>query len=276
MNGMSLQEPDCWLKFSEIIPDFHLWLQRMADDSKAVAIALQLRREAYGPDDRQWFEWGSGTGDLPIVPVMIHGGYWRALRADDHRFVLPTLSKLSVGIANIEYRLMPGTRMDGLVADVADAFEALARRFPDARLLPLGHSAGAHLALAALTARPKLETRFAGVVGVSGAFDLELISRSFLQTELALTREEVERFSVRAAPQIPTLFAFGSQETVPFRSQVERLAATNAAACAVSVSRSHHMNVLHNGLTADAPLVHVIRQWLAGETVPGSIEVRQS
>ncbi|QLF71851.1 alpha/beta hydrolase fold domain-containing protein (plasmid) [Peteryoungia desertarenae] len=272
---MSLQKPDGWLKFSAIIPDFQLWLQRMASDSKPVANALRLQREAYGRDDRQWFEWGHGSGTLPVVPVMVHGGYWRALHAADHRFVLPALSKLGVGVANIEYRLMPETRMEGLVADVVDAFEALSRRFPDARLLPLGHSAGAHLALAALGARRELETRLAGVVSVSGAFDLELVSRSFLQTELVLTGHEVERFSIKTAPQVPALFAFGSEETTPFPMQAEHLASTSAAACAVSVSRSHHMNVLHNSLTGDAPLLPLIRNWLAGETLPGSIEVRQ-
>jgi arylformamidase len=275
MTGMSLQEPDCWLKFSAIIPDFPFWLQQMADDSKPVADALRLQREAYGRDDRQWLEWGEGSGDLPVVPVMIHGGYWRALRADDHRFVLPALSKLGVGVANVEYRLMPETRMEGLVADVADALEALAHLFREARLLPFGHSAGAHLALAALSWRQKLEPRLAGVVSLSGAFDLELISRSFLQTELALTREEIERFTIRTAPQVPTLFAFGSEETTPFRMQAEQLALTSVTASALSASESHHMNVLHNSFTGVAPLVPVIRNWLAGEIVPKSIEERQ-
>lgn len=269
-----LQAPDHWLKFSAILPDFALWQERMVVDSVVAAQTVALGRHAYGPDPRQWVEYAPARGSLPAVPVMIHGGYWRALRAEDHRFVLPALATLGVGVANVEYRLMPGARMANLVDDVAKGLLKVARAFPDARILPIGHSAGAHLALAALLSDDKLLDRVAGVVPISGAFDLCLIAESFLQAELTLTVDEIERFSVRQVPPVPVLFVTGSDETVPFLQQAETLAAGAALwGRAMKVSPCHHMNVLHGGLTGRAALVEVLVDWLAGRATPDFLEV---
>ena len=267
-------EVDGLLKFSAILPDFGAWLDRMAADSAAAAQALDLTRLAYGPSPRQWIETAPGSGGGTVVPVMIHGGYWRALRAEDHRFTLPALSRLGPLVGNLEYRLMPGARMADLVADVAEGLRAL-RDGSDAAvsLLPVGHSAGAHLALAALRADAGLARHVAGVVAISGAFDLGLIARSFLQDELRFDSTEIARFTIADAPPVPALFLAGSRETAPFRDQARALAATRADARALQITPCHHMNILHATLTGDAPLVPVIAGWLAGQDVPESLEV---
>lgn len=263
---------DRQLKFSAILPDFQSWLARMEGDSRHAEAALRLTRHAYGTGARQWVETAPGRGTAALVPVLIHGGYWRGLRAEDHRFVLPALARLGRGVANLEYRLMPAARMADLVSDAALGMARAAAVFPGVRLLPVGHSAGAHLALAALAHDPALAAHVAGVVAISGAFDLGLIARSFLQDELRLTAAEIARFTVSRPPAQPTLFVTGAAETQPFRAQARGLAAMAPHAAAIEVEPCHHMNILHAGLTEGAPLVPVIENWLAGERLPDRLE----
>lgn len=272
----ALPAPDCWLKFSAIIPEFSAWLERMAHDSRPVQTSLALERQSYGSHPRQWFEWASTSTAAPLVPVMIHGGYWRALRAEDHRFVLQSLASLGCGVANVEYRLLPETRMEGLSSDVSEALSEIAMRFPDAQLLPIGHSAGAHLALSALQIQPALMRKIRGVVCISGAFDLSLISSSFLQQELKLSRREIARFTIQTPPPVPALFIYGSEETKPFRVQAAKLALKSNRAQTLVVSACHHMNILHGCLHGRAPLVHVLHRWLLGAEIPLTLEVNAS
>ena len=265
---------DGLLKFSAILPDFGAWLDRMATDSATAARELALTRLAYGSSPRQWIETAPGSGGGTVVPVMIHGGYWRTLKAEDHRFTLPALAGLGPVVGNLEYRLMPGARMGELVSDVtAGLCAVLANIDTKHALLPVGHSAGAHLALAALAAHPDLAARIMGIVSISGVFDLGLVARSFLQEELCLDATEIARFTLTEAPAVPTLFLAGSRETAPFRDQARALAASRKTAQALQITPCHHMNILHATLTGDAPLLPVIEGWLAGQDVPESLEV---
>ena len=267
-------DPDSLLRFSAILPDFTDWLDRMADDSAVVAQGLAFSRRPYGPSTRQWVETARGRGAGTIVPVMIHGGYWRALRAEDHRFTLPALARLGPFVGNVEYRLMPGARMAELVSDIAAGLHAvLARIGTEHRLLPIGHSAGAHLALAALEAYPGLASHVAGVVSISGVFDLDLVARSFLQDDLHLDATEIARFTLTEAPPVPALFLAGSRETAPFRDQARALAATRKTAQALQITPCHHMNILHATLAGAAPLLPVLSDWLGGQGVPEALEV---
>jgi arylformamidase len=207
------------------------------------------------------------------MPVLIHGGYWRALRAEDHRFVLPGLARIGCGVANIEYRLMPSVRMADVVTDVAAALRTIAAVFPGTALLPVGHSAGAHLAVASLHLDPGLQQRVSGVVAISGAFDLSLIARSFLQAELSLTPEEIGRFSIASLPNVPTLLITGTEETEPFQDQADALAMTAAHARRLRVAHCHHMSILHGCFSGQAALVPALRDWLSGQSTPNELEV---
>lgn len=268
------QEIDRLLQFSAILPDFTAWLDRMAADSARIAPTLDLSRHAYGRDPRQWVETAPAGGPARIVPVMIHGGYWRALSAEGHRFVLPALARLGPAVGNLEYRLMPAARMADLVSDVGAGLRAVLDTCgADMSLLPVGHSAGAHLAIAALHADAGLARRVAGVVAISGAFDLRLVARSFLQEDLRLDVAEIAGFTMTKAPEVPTLFLAGSQETAPFRDQARALAMTRRTARSLAVVSCHHMNILHATLTGTAPLIPVLSRWLAGQEIPRTLEV---
>ncbi|CAN5713699.1 alpha/beta hydrolase [soil metagenome] len=121
----------------------------------------------YGSDPLQFGELRLPKGDGPFpVAVVIHGGCWVAEFATLQNTAAMADSLRDAGVAtwNIEYRRSnnpgggwPGTFMD--VAAATDYVRELATQHPldIKRVVAIGHSAGAHLALWA-AARPKLPT----------------------------------------------------------------------------------------------------------------------
>jgi len=239
---------DSQLRFSAILPDFEDWLARMATESTAVAAS---ERAAYGDHPRQWVEWAGGSGPDAILPVIFHGGYWRALDAQTHRFMMPAFQPHARAVANVEYRLMPEVRLGDVVADTQAALSLLCARFPKAQLVLIGHSAGAHLALSAMD-DPLIRARTRGIIAISGVYDLAPVALSFLQDELHLTAEEIQRFTLfPSTGRPPVLYVNGSAETHEFLRGAALLAA-HGAATQILIDGAHHMSLPH-AVCADAP-----------------------
>jgi acetyl esterase/lipase len=168
-------------------------------------------RLVYGPDPLQFGDLyvHNEPGLYPIV-ILIHGGYWRA------RYGLDLMNGLAEDLAkrghaawNIEYRRIgnPGGGWPGTFLDVALATDFLRQLAPSykldlQRVVPIGHSAGGHLALW-LAARPRIplfvnnsplagsqqpgnneETAtplmLAGAISLAGVVDLEMAWRLHL------------------------------------------------------------------------------------------------
>lgn len=143
----------------------------------------------YGPDELRQGELRlpAGTGPFPVA-VVIHGGCWLA-KLDSLKGTAPLAQALADrGIAtwNIEYRRLgnAGGGWPGSFEDVAagvDHLRELARSQPLdlGRVIVVGHSAGAHMALWAAS-RPKLAPPYggagalrpAGVVAIDGPGEL--------------------------------------------------------------------------------------------------------
>ncbi len=135
------------------------------DEQKAnTSSSIKTLRLSYGPES---FQFGdlylpSTSGPYPTV-ILIHGGYWRA------RYGLDLMTGLAEDLAtrgyaawNIEYRRVgnPGGGWPGTFLDVALATDYLRVLAPTyaldlQRVVPIGHSAGGHLALW-LAARPRI------------------------------------------------------------------------------------------------------------------------
>ena len=114
-------------------------------------------RISYGPDPLQFGELRlpRGTGPFPLA-VVIHGGCWVSEVATLQNTAALADALRDAGIAtwNIEYRRVdnPGGGWPGTFTDVADAVDlvrVIAREHPIdlSRVVTIGHSAGAHLAL---------------------------------------------------------------------------------------------------------------------------------
>jgi acetyl esterase/lipase len=156
-------------------------------------------RIAYGSDPLQFGELRvpSTKGPHPLA-IVIHGGCWlaqlggldpRAVAMDNMRPLTAALNAAGIATWNIEYRRLgnPGGGWPGTFRDVASGADfvrtiARDRQLDLNRVITIGHSAGAHLALW-LAARPKLAKasdlyvsnplRVTGVVSLDGPADLK-------------------------------------------------------------------------------------------------------
>ena len=139
---------------------------------------------SYGEDPLQFGELylPAGDGPFPVV-VLIHGGCWLAEFDQAHLRSLAVAARDSgFAVWNVEYRRVgnPGGGWPGTFLDVAagtDYLRELARQHPLdlEQVVPVGHSAGGHLALwlamrSQLTAKERrIPCRSASAQGGAGA-----------------------------------------------------------------------------------------------------------
>ncbi|HXG57113.1 MAG TPA: alpha/beta hydrolase [Vicinamibacterales bacterium] len=114
-------------------------------------------RITYGTDPLQFGELRlpKGNGPFPVA-VVIHGGCWvsRFATLQNTAALADALRDAGIATWNVEYRRVdnPGGGWPGTFADIAaatDHVRAMARQHPVdvTRVVTIGHSAGAHLAL---------------------------------------------------------------------------------------------------------------------------------
>ena len=255
---MTLSYWDTQYQISAILPGFEDHLADMT--RKSQTIGLDVERHAYGPDPRQYFDMhGRPTG---LCPVFIHGGYWRALTADMHRFVLPPMAAAGGGVANVEYRLLPHVSLAEIVGDVLAALRQVSA-LTGQRLVVVGHSAGGHLAaIAAL----RLGDMVAACLPISGLFDLTPLPHTFLGRDVGLTPRDIQGLS----PQ--SLFsgtsgrhlcaAVGRDETPEFHRQAQAFATAHGARV-LTVPGADHMTVLNHLAQADGVLAQELDRMLS-------------
>jgi acetyl esterase/lipase len=197
------------------------------------------------------------TGPHPLV-ILIHGGYWRS------RYGLDLMTGLAEDLAvrgiaawNIEYRRMgdPGGGWPGTFLDVALAADYLRTIAPAhdldlRRVIPIGHSAGGHLAFW-LAARPHIvqisplandnPLALAGAISLAGVVDLELAWRLKLSNGAVIDLlgggfDEVAERYLAASPAallplgIPQVLIHGTaDDSVPLQMSLAYLAKAQAA-----------------------------------------------
>ena len=135
------------------------------------------------PKHRYDFFRPAGRG-WPVM-VFIHGGSWtsgdKSLSAggeDIYGNIGRFYASRGIGVAVINYRLIPDVNWRTQLDDVAQAVRAIAAKARQtggdpSRIFLLGHSAGAHLA-ASVALNPSLRAKYnlpriSGIIGVSGA-----------------------------------------------------------------------------------------------------------
>jgi len=249
---------------------------------------IDAQRIAYAnADPLQFGELSLPAGDGPFpLAIVIHGGCWRAdvvsLRSTAR--LASALRDAGVATWNIEYRRVgdagggwPGTFRD--VAAANDFARTLARTHPLdlSRVVVVGHSAGAHLALWS-AARPRLPSesdlhtesplRPSGVVALAGPGDLRsfaapggsICGRGTLETLLGGTFEAVPEHWAQGSPAallplgVPQTLIVGTRDRVIPSRIVE--AYEQAALAAgdrvklVEVTGADHMQLVEPGSQA--------------------------
>ncbi|WP_031407029.1 alpha/beta hydrolase [Thiomonas sp. FB-Cd] len=192
------------------------------------------RNLRYGPRPRQVFDWFDANGlwregtDAPVL-VFLHGGYWQWRSKEDFACVAAGALAAGMHVVLAEYTLAPQASMSQIVAEIGCLLDGLqthptlGQKPGEApRIVLAGHSAGGHLA-----AMHRQHPAVAGVLSVSGLFDLGPIARGALNDALQLTDAEVASCSprLRIGTGATTVVAVGGAELPEFQRQSAEYAA---------------------------------------------------
>jgi acetyl esterase/lipase len=172
-----------------------------------------------------------GPGLKPAF-VFIHGGYWRMLSKGESVYPAPALNARGITLVAPDYSLAPATSLEEIVRQVRTAIAWLHRHGAEhgidpERLFVGGHSAGGHLTGAIVAdgwraAYGLPEDAVKGAMPVSGIFDLEPITRSFVNEWMGLDAARAAALSpVHLLPPRPCrmVVAWGGDETRGFHEQ---------------------------------------------------------
>ncbi|MEO0031781.1 MAG: hypothetical protein RIS94_1539 [Pseudomonadota bacterium] len=140
--------------------------------------------ERFGPDKHQKLEMfvpEGAKGQLPVV-VFIHGGGWNAGDPHDYRFMARAIAPAGYAVVLAGYRHFPHVRYPAMLEDGALALRwvadhAAAHGGDPARVVVMGHSAGAYNAVMLTLDKRWLAAvgldadGLRGAVGLSGPYD---------------------------------------------------------------------------------------------------------
>ncbi|HJU19420.1 MAG TPA: alpha/beta hydrolase [Stellaceae bacterium] len=205
---------------------------RYAAESAAARAALRCEIDLrYGDAEGERLDFFPSAGTGAPLFLFIHGGYWRALDKADFSFIAPAFVEAGIAVALINYDLAPRVSVEEIVVQTQRAIlwthrNASRLGFDPRRLVVGGHSAGGHLAAAALMAQPPLP--IAAAIAISGVFDLVPLLRTNVNEQLGLDEQGARRLSPMHRPprsSAPELIAVGGAETAGFIGQSARFAA---------------------------------------------------
>ncbi|HXR97444.1 MAG TPA: alpha/beta hydrolase [Terriglobales bacterium] len=134
---------------------------------------------AYGQHARQVLDLVLPDRPNPRLFVFIHGGGWRAGDKSQYRALGELLANFGYAVALPNHRFAPEFPYPAALADVAASVAWVMRYAPESGIRPDavllgGHSSGAHLAsLLALHPEYRQSSSVAGVISISGVYDLQ-------------------------------------------------------------------------------------------------------
>ena len=225
----------------------------------------------YGDDEAHAIDVMALSGDRPApLLAFIHGGYWQELSRVESRFPTATCISRGWNYAAIDHTLAPAAPLDRIVDESRRALRTLALRaealsLDPNRIVLAGHSAGAHLA--AMVAADPDGTDVAGLVLVSGIYELEPLIGTTVNNRLGLDPDTARRNSpllMDATGSPSTLVAHGSDETSEFKAQSaafsHHLEAAGTTVTMLEVAKRNHFDVILDLTEPDTPLGEAVGQ----------------
>jgi arylformamidase len=236
-----------------------------AASEKAVSVGQPALDIAYGPHPRQTLDLFCAAGQRRALVVYLHAGYWQSRDKRGFRFLAPPLAADGFDVAIVNYPLSPETGVSEIVAAAQAVLPALAALTDNAPLILVGHSAGAQIAIELAMSASASPVAIAGIVSISGVFDLEPLLDTTVNDKLGLDATAARAASpihrvVKGAP--PVLFAVGALETQAFRDQTAVMAKAWAGAGNTATERTvpdaDHFSILDELCREDGVLRQAI------------------
>ena len=173
------------------------WLNGWAEESLRRKVELGGDFDiAYGTHQLMRFDYTPGNIALPVI-INIHGGYWRALDKSAMMHHMADLVGAGFGTVNVNYPLCPEVTLTEIMACLNDGIAVIVKHV-DAqtqprRLILMGHSAGAHMAMH-LSHHPALKDRLCGVVALSGIYEAGVVCELSVNADVRLSADEADRW----------------------------------------------------------------------------------
>ena len=224
-----------------------------------------VERFEYGDGPMQYGVFRFADGSARGTVILIHGGFWRGTPDyfDGPTPMAEALVARGWNVWQLEYRQLPnGGGWPGTLDDVAAGIEHLAAvasslDVDPGPIITVGHSAGGHLAVWALS-RPGAVVALAGAVSLAGVLNLVLGEKENIGDGAVVgllgggPTDHPERYEaadpiVRIERRLPVRIVHGSQDdVVPMNQSDTYVAAAREAGqdAALTVVDGDHMAVI--------------------------------
>jgi arylformamidase len=225
------------------------------------ALADKLQKVAYGTHDDEYLLFAEHSPNAPLL-IFIHGGYWKALSADECCMWASDALAQGISFASINYTLAPQATLAHIVQQCRSAVQWLQQRssLAPCNAVVSGSSAGAHLAAMCSTAHPS-NNFITGAVLLSGVYDLLPLLHTTVNDPLQLTQDEAIGLSpqlLAVSPIAEVVVAWGEHETTSFKNQsrsyAELLTAGGCNVAQIEVEEHDHFDVIYDLITPATPL----------------------
>ena len=239
-----------------------------AENARAVQSGRPALDIAYGPHPRQRLDLFRTPERRRATVAYFHAGYWQSRDKSGFRFLAPPLLADGFDVAIINYPLSPEMGVTAIAAAAYESLAAIAALTENVSLILIGHSAGAQIAVELGMAARTADWKVAGIMAISGVFDLAPLIDTSVNEKLALDVDAARAASpvhrvISGAP--PTIFAAGALETAAFRDQTARMAAAWAGAgnanSQVTVPDADHFSILNALCREDGLLRAALRDF---------------
>lgn len=262
-----------------------LFAEHAARNAQALQQPGWLLDQAYGAHPRQTLDLLRGPGPRQGTLVYFHAGYWQSRDKSQFRFLAPAWQALGWDVALVNYPLCPEVTVPDIVASAALALQqvrawqaqhAQASEQTPGALVLCGHSAGGQLVTELALQQAQSSQAWsqvfgqpiAGVVAVSGVFDLQPLVHTSLNARLGLDAASAQAASpllrVRA-DAAPGLWLWGGAETPAFHAQslamAERWRAQGNATQAHAVPGADHFTVLSALTEPEGVFARQLQAW---------------
>ena len=250
-------ELDRQYEHAHIVDNIEFFTERSRTESARVRAAATGRFDvAYGAGKDELLDIYLADADNAPIMVFFHGGRWAVGSKESNCEAAETYCRAGAHFISVNFTLLPGTTMDGLIGQCRDAVawvHANAGTFggDGGRIHVVGKSSGAHVAAMMVT------TDWQGAYGlpadlikggllVSGMYDLEPVRLTFRNEWTRLDADSAARNSpIHHIPALgcPLVIGYGALESEEFKRQPQTFAAAWRKAghdCALVEMPEHH------------------------------------
>ncbi len=238
---------------ASLVKDVQIYLDSYKRRGELARLAVNHQKIHYGNHLDEWLWYAPAIDRQPKkLIVLVHGGFWRKLSADDCTFLSPYWHQLGYSVASINYSLCPTETLDVLVDQTSRAIDFLTALHQPQNIVLVGHSAGAQLVAMSMCALA--HHQFLHAIFGSGVFDLEPIMHMSVNEAVKLDADKIQRLSpihhVSSAKNTPVSVIWGENETNEFKRQSIEFAqvwsqpANKSAAGTLEFKNRNHFDIL--------------------------------